>query len=248
MLEKKLVKPLLSFNMQRIDSLFPGFGEGDCTILYGMSTILPLSLLLAVRAQLPVQLGGLETNVVFIDGGNTFRLYQVSRIAQQHQLDPRQVLGRIYISRAFTAYQMTSLILEKMEETVERFRSKLVIISDIAGLYLDTDVPLKEAKEVFNQLTLYISKFAEENRLIVLGTCLPHSDSRRGSFFKAVACGRANVVLSVKPSRFGKRFFLEKHFVFPLGYADFPSEDLTLDRFMEDGWKWEKRLNLIEWH
>lgn len=235
MLEKTLLKPLLSFNIQRIDRLFPGFGEGNCAVLHGTPTVVPLSLLLAVRAQLPFQLGGLETNVVFIDGGNSFRLYRVSRIAQQHHLDPRQVLERIYISRAFTAYQMTSLILEKLEETVGRLHSKFVIISDITGLYLDTDVPLKEAKEVFNQLTLYLSKFAEENHLIVLGTCLPHNDSRRGLFFKAVACGRANVVLSVKPSRFGQRFFLEKHLVFPLGYSYFPSKDLTLDRFMEDG-------------
>jgi len=247
LLEKTLVKPSLSFNMQNIDSLFAGFVEGDLAVLYGMPTVLPLSLLLAVRAQLPFQLGGLETNVVFIDGGNSFRLYQVSRIAQQHQLDPRQVLKRIYISRAFTAHQMTSLILEKLEETVGRFHSKLVIISDIAGLYLDKDVPLKEAKEVFNQLTLYLSRFAEENHLIVLTLCLPHHDSRRGFFFKAVACGRANVVLSVKPSKFGQRLFLEKHPVFPLGYADFPSEGITLDRFMEDRREWEKRLNRIDW-
>ncbi len=220
--------------MQHIDTLFPGFRGGDCAVLYGTPTVLPLSLLLAVRAQFPFQLGGLETNVVFIDGGNSFKLYQVSRIAQKHQLDPKRVLGRIYISRAFTAYQMTSLILEKLEKTVERFRSKIVIISDFAGLYLDTDVPLKEAKEVFNQLNLYLSKFAEKNHLIVLCTCLPYRDSKRGAFFKAVACGRANVVLSVKPSRFGQRFFLEKHLFFPLGYSNFPSTGLTLDRFMED--------------
>jgi len=246
LLEKTLVKPLLSFNMENIDSLFAGFAEGDCAILYGMPTVLSLSLLLAVRAQLPFQLGGLETNVVFIDGGNSFRLYQISRIAQQHQLDPRQVLKRIYISRAFTAYQMTSLILEKLEETVGRFRSKLVIISDVAGLYLDKNVPLKEAKEVFNQLTLYLSRFAEENHIVLLALCLPHHDSRRGSFFKAIACGRANVVLSVKPFKFGQRFFLEKHPVFPLGHADFPSEETTLDRFMEDRREWEKRLNRID--
>jgi hypothetical protein len=140
---------------------------------------------------------------------------------------------------------MTSLILEKLEETVGRFRSKLAIISDLAGLYLDKDVPVREAKEVFNQLTLHLSKLAEEKRIIVLCTCLPHHDSRRGSFFKAVACGRANVVLSVKPSKFGQQLFLEKHPALPLGYADFSSEDYTLDRFLEDG-EWGKRLNPIE--
>ena len=224
---------LLSFNVSSIDALFPGFKIGDFAVLYGTPTVLPMSLLLAVRAQLPSQLGGLGTNVVFVDGGNSFRLYDVSRIAQLHQLDPKQVLERIFISRAFTAYQMTSIILEKLKETVEKFNSKLVIISDIAGLYLDKDIPKREAKDVFNQLTIHLSKFAEENQLMIIATCLPHRHSRLNSFFHAAASGRANVVLSVRPSKFGQRFVLEKHPIFSLGYAEFPSENLTLKQFAE---------------
>jgi len=82
LLQNALAKqPLLSFNIPNIDDLFQGFAEGDFAVLYGVPTVLPLSLLLAVRAQLPFQLGGLETNVVFVDGGNSFRLYEVSRLA-----------------------------------------------------------------------------------------------------------------------------------------------------------------------
>src|SRR3989337_2634819 len=118
--------------MQNVDDLFAGFAMVDFAVLHGSSAILSLSSLLAVRAQLPLQLGGLGTRVVFVDGGNTFRLYEVSRIAQLHQLDPRKVLERIIISRAFTAYQMTMIILQKLKETVEKFNSKFVLISDIA--------------------------------------------------------------------------------------------------------------------
>ena len=233
MLQNLLTKLSLSFNIPNIDNLFPGFTEGDFAALYGTSIVLPLSLLLAVRAQLPFQLGGLETNVVFIDGGNTFRLYEISRIAQLHQLNPRQVLERIYISRAFTAHQLTSLILEKLKETAYRFGSKLVIISDVAGLFSDKDVPRKEALEVFNQLTFHLSRFAEENQLIVIATYLPEYNSRRTSFLRAVLCGRANVVMSVKPSKYEQRVILEKHPIFNLGSVGFPSENLNLDRFME---------------
>jgi hypothetical protein len=186
-----------------------------------------------VRAQLPFQLGGLETNVVFVDGGNTFRLYNVSRIAQLSQLNPKQVLERIFISRAFTAYQMTAIVLDKLKETVDKFDSRLVVISDIAGLYLDRDVPLIEAKDVFNQLTIYLSRFAEENQVIVLATIFPHYPSGRNAFLRGAACGRANVVMSIRTTRFGQQFVLEKHPLFSLGYAEFPSENLTIDQFME---------------
>ena len=229
-----LSQALLSFNIPNIDSLFPGFTIGDFAILHGLPTILPLSLLLCVRAQLPIQLSGLETNVVFVDGGNTFRLYRVSYLAQLHQLDPRQVLERIYISRAFTAHQMTSIILDKLEETVLKHQAKLVIISDFAGLYLDKDIPVEESREVFSQVVTYLSKFTREHDLIAVATCMPHVYPRRDVFFDAVACARSNVVVrvvrkSVRPS--GQQFILEKHPILKTGLVDFPSENSTLNDF-----------------
>lgn len=202
-------------------------------MLYGNSAVLSLSSLLCVRAQLPSQLGGLGSDVIFVDGGNTFRLYHVSRIAQLHQLDPKQVLKRIYISRAFTAYQMTSIVFERLKETVEKYQAKLVVISDIAGLYLDKGIPTEEAKRVFSHLTTYLSRFAEENQLIILTIYPPHYHSRRNTFLQALTCGRANVVISVRPAKYGQKFVLEKHPHLLLGYAEFPSENLSLTEFME---------------
>lgn len=206
---------------------------GDFAILHGSLATSSMSTLLCVRAQLPYQLGGLETNVVFVDGGNSFRLYDISTVAQLHDLDPRKVLGRIFISRAFTAYQLTSLVFEKLQDAIENHNSKLVILSNLAQLYLDKDVPNREAKEVFIQLTEYISKFAKRNRVIVVVTYPPHYPSKRNKFFKEVVCGRANVVASVKPSKNGRQFILAKHPFFTLGQADFPSENLMLIHFME---------------
>jgi hypothetical protein len=99
-----------SLNIKNIDSLFPGFMVGYFAVLHGSSAVQSLLSSLCVRAQLPYQLGGLETNVLFVDGGNSFRLYDVSAFAQTCELDPKEVLERIFVSRAFTAYQLTSLV------------------------------------------------------------------------------------------------------------------------------------------
>ena len=232
MLSKAIVKSIHSACMQNISELFPSFVPGNFAVLHGLPAILPLSMLLCVRAQLPYQLGGLETNVVFIDGGNTFRLYDISHIAQLYELSPREVLGRIFISRAFTAYQMTSLILDGLQDIVEEHNSKLVIVSDIAGPYLDPDVPKREAREVFNQLIRSLSKLAEENRVIVVATYLLHHPSERNFFFKALVLGCASVVASVKPSKHGHQFVLEKNTLFNLRRTHFPSETLKLTKFM----------------
>lgn len=219
--------------MRNINQLFPGFTAGDFAILYGSPSVLSLSSLLCVRAQLPTQLGGLASNVIFIDGGNTFRLYQVARLAQLHQLNPKEVLERIYISRAFTAYQMTSLIMEKLKETVKRYDTKLVVISDIAGFFLDRDIPGEEARRVFSQVTAYLSTFAKENQLILIATYPPHQDTRRNNFLQTVTCGRANVVVSLRQTKYDRELVLEKHPRYVLGSAEFPSENLTLTEFME---------------
>jgi hypothetical protein len=238
--QNTVIKPiaseaLLSFNMENIDALFPGFMMGDFAVLYGLPSVLTLSLLLAVRAQLPYQFGGLESNVVFVDGGNTYRLYRVSRLARLNHLRPRNALQRIFISRAFTAHQMTSIILDKLEEAATRYDARFVIISDLNGLYLDSDIPPEESKEVFSQVTAYLSSFAEEKRVIVLATCPPHYYSRRSAFLHAVACARSDVTLSVSKKSsypFVKQFTLEKHPILKLGSADFPCENLTLKDFV----------------
>lgn len=223
----------LSFNIESVDALFPGFVLGDFAVLHGSPAVLPLALLLCVRAQLPYQLGGLETNALFIDGGNSFQLYEVSRIAQLHKLDPRGVLERIFISRAFTAHQMTSLVLDKLAEAVERYSSKLVVLSDFAGLYLDKDVPTKEAKDVFSQLTTYLLRFVEEHRVMMVVTYPPHHPSNRNLFFKMSTFGRANVAISVRPYRYGQQLCLEKHQALAPGRAAVSSESLPLTKFME---------------
>jgi len=214
--------------------LFPGFEAGDFAVLHGTTAVLPLSLLLCVRAQLPPQLGGLGTEVVFIDGGNTFRLYEVSRIAQIHLLSPRNVLKRIHIARAFTAYQMTALIMGKMEEEVKRLQAKLVVVSDVAGLFMDKDIPDEEARRVFSQVMAYLSTFAQENDSALVVTYFPRKASQRNLYLHALTCGRASVVASVRQGKHGREFILEKHPRLVLGHAEFPSENLRLTEFVGD--------------
>ncbi len=226
-------QPVLSLNMRNVNDLFSGFAIGDFAVLYGSNSVQSLASLLCVRAQLPPQLGGLGSNVVFIDGGNTFRLYQVARLARLHQLDPKRTLERIYLSRAFTAYQMTALILEKLKETVKRYNAKLAIISDIAGFFLDKDVPEYEARRVYSQVTAYLSNFAKENNIALIATYPPHKETKRNSFLQAVTCGKANVVISLNQSKYEREFILEKHPRHILGTAELPSETLTLEHFIK---------------
>jgi len=232
-LERPSQRPRLGFGLENIDQLFPGFASGDFGVLYGSPTSLTLSWLLCVRCQLPEEQGGLGSPVVLVDGGNTFNLYGVSRIAQQYGMDPKGVLERIFISRAFTAYQLTSLIMNGLKQAVEKSKAKLIVISDITGLYLDRDVPKTEAKDVFNKLTLFLSEFPKENGVIVVATHPTGKPSPRSLFMELALLARAEVVIRVRGSHPALKFALEKHPLYKLGTVEFPSEGITLREFTE---------------
>ena len=228
-----LSQPIFPLNIRRVNEVFPGFALGDFAVLQGSSSVLSLASLLCVRAQLPTQLGGLQSNVIFIDGGNTFRLYQIAEFAQIHQLNPKQVLDNIFISRAFTAYQVTSLITHQLKEAIKKYNAKLVIISDIAGFFLDTDIPEDEAQRIFSQVTTLLSNFARETQTIIIATYPPHADTTRNNFLQTLTRSKANVVLSLRKTSYSRQFVLEKHPYLSSGIAELPLESLTLADFAE---------------
>jgi len=224
---------VLSFGIPRIDEAFPGLQRGEFAVLFGHPLCRMLSFLLSVRCQLPLKKGGLNSRVVFIDGGNTFDPYAVSAIAQEYGLEPKSVLERIFISRAFTAYQLTALIFEKLEEALKRYRSKLVIVSDIAGLFLDRDVPKIESRDIFMKMAHYLSDLASKRRAVVVASYFPRPYSSRSLFLESVLFGRATTVIGLKESRGVLKFVLEDHPSLKPFTIDFPSNAVTIDTFME---------------
>jgi hypothetical protein len=47
---------------------------------------------------------------MFVDGWNSFNPYTLSKIAKSFGAEPRKVLSRIHVARAFIEYQMDALI------------------------------------------------------------------------------------------------------------------------------------------
>jgi hypothetical protein len=128
---------------------------------------------------------------------------------------------------------MTSLILQKLENAVKTCNAKLVIISDIAAMFLDKDVEEEEAKRIYSQIITCLSTFAREHQVIVVATYPPHQDSPRNMFLKALTSGRANVVIALKQTKYEREVILEKHPTFTPGSAELPSEILPITAFME---------------
>jgi hypothetical protein len=222
----------LSLNIDKLESVFPGFMLGDFAVLHGSFAVRSLLTRLCVLRQLPYQLGGLETNVLFVDGDNSFRLYDISFLAQRYKLEPMDVLEKVLVSRVFTAYQHSSVILDKLEKTIYLHNSKLVLLSNPSHLYLDTDLEAEEAQEIFIQLTDFLSDFTKENQVIVVATDLSWVNSKRNTFFKKALFRKANVVASIKKINHRFSFVLEKHAFFRKSKTVILSRNATLVDFV----------------
>ncbi len=227
-----LSQPVFPLNIRSVKRDFSRIRIGRFRGSPGISTS-SLTSLLCVKAQLPTQLGGLQSNVIFIDGGNTFRLYQIAQLAQIHHLNPKKVLDNIYISRAFTAYQASALITHQLKETIQNYNAKLVIISDIAGFFLDKDIPEVETQRIFSHVTTFLSNFARESQTIIIATYPQHEASSRNDFLHKQTCSRANVVLSLSRNSYARRIALEKHPYLCAGSVELPDESLTMADFAE---------------
>ncbi len=224
---------MLAFGLPKIDESFPGVQRGHLTALVGHRVCRAFSFLLGVRCQLPIRKGGMNCRAIYVDGGNTFDPYRVSAIAQKHRLEPRCVLEKILISRAFTSYQLTAVIFEKLEEALKKYRSKLVIIADAMGLFLDKDLPVTEGRDVFMKMTEYLSELAATRRIIIVVTCSRQRDLGRSIFLRSVLLERANTVIGFRKSRGVLRFAVERHPSLMSLVVDLPSNLVTMDRFVE---------------
>lgn len=214
----------LTFNLSDVDSLFPGFRAGDLAVLYGGETVTSLTALLCVRAQLPTFLGGLESDVVFIDCANSSSLSDIEHVAQLQRLNAQETLERVQNMRVYTAYRLTSLIMEKLQQAVETTDAKLVLISDIAGPFLRDNVDDQEARTVYSQIMNYLAGFAKKHQIIIVATYLTHENNKRNSVLQEITNAKANTVLRFTKTPYTSDVELEKHPSYMLGVVEFNPE------------------------
>ena len=169
----------LTFGVEIVDKLFGQLKTGELAVFHGSQTCHVLSELLCVRSQLPRGEGGLGSPVVFVDGCNRFDPYLISENARLHGLDPDEALKNVWISRAFTNYQLTALVTEKIPEALSRVKPKLVVVSDAAALYCDSDIGLFEAKRTFNRVVRFLWTLTKERNILLVATSFSSSNWRK---------------------------------------------------------------------
>jgi predicted RNA-binding protein with PIN domain len=218
----------LTFNMSYIDELFPAFQAGDFAVLYGSQNVTFLAAQLCVRAHLPAEQGGLESKVLFVDAANSSSLSSILQVAEQHQMEPRKMQEQIQTLRAYTAYRLHSLIVEKLEQAIKTSGAKLVVISDVMRPFLTENIDDQEARTAYNQIMNYLSNFAKKQGIIIIATNPAQENNARSRMLQEITAAKAGVILRYTKTQYTSDIELEKHPSYMLGIMDFKPETKTL--------------------
>lgn len=100
-----------------------------------------------------------ELTILWLDGANSFNPYRISELSRKMCLDSERVLRKIRISRAFTCYQMMSLILDRVEESLEIFGPLFVVITGLPRIFSSSDLPEQEALRAFEPVVENLRRF-----------------------------------------------------------------------------------------
>jgi hypothetical protein len=141
--------PHFSLGLPRLDSLLRPFSPQHLIVLSGGAAS-AVAELMAFRAQLPLEAGGLDSTVLFIDGGNRSDPYLFSSFARQHRLKPAVAMRRVATCRVFTIYQLADLISERLATAAVDYAAKLVVVSDLLGTFNEPELEEREARRLLS--------------------------------------------------------------------------------------------------
>lgn len=126
----------------------------------------------AAIATRPVEEGGLDGCVVYIDTENTFSANRLKQIASSRGFDPDETLDKVYVA---CAHNTSDLILnmDKIRELSAQVPVKLIIVDSIISHFRAEFVgrgALAERQQLLNRYIAELSTFAESNDAVVIVT------------------------------------------------------------------------------
>ena len=164
--------PHFSLGFARLDSLMRPLCEGRMVMVSGETSSV-VAELASFRAQLPIEAGGLDSAVLFIDGGNRSDPYLFSSFAKQRGLKPAVAMRRVASCRVFTFYQLGALVSEHLVRAVDDYGTKLVVISDILGTFNEPELEEREARRVLSAVEEGIEK-VKRHALVIATQASPN--------------------------------------------------------------------------
>ena len=122
-------------------------------------------------------------------GHNRFDVYALARLALEHGLDPRPILQRIELSRAFTCHQLHRRILTLDVPHTKRWSALYVL--GLLDTFYDADVKPYEARRLLKESLLKLKEIAEGGLPVHITVSGPQEPGRE--YFLEEVARRADI-------------------------------------------------------
>ena len=161
----------------------------------------------ALGVHLAAQLACEYKPSLYLCGDNLFDPYAVARCARSQGENPEEALGRILVTRAFTAYQLDELIHRLEFPPPQKTMPKagedacgVVIVSGICTAFLDEEITHTDAARLFYRSLWRLRELSREGLTLLLTQSetpnLPNRAHFLPDLFRA-----SNVVIRLKGER-----------------------------------------------
>lgn len=150
------------FETAAITEMYGEFGSGKTQVAHQLS----------VNVQLPLDRGGLNGKVIYIDTENTFRPERIIQMADKMGLDSNTTLKNIKIARAYNSdHQM--LLAEKSEDLLKTGEYKLLVVDSLTAHFRAEFIgrgTLSERQQKLNKHMHTLLKLADMYNVAVIVT------------------------------------------------------------------------------
>lgn len=170
LIAETILKPdiVVLSGIQKLDSLLGGFKAGEITFVDGDSDLISI-----IPNQICVNTyRTFGSDTLYLDSGMCADPYRIAKYARSMEIDQKETLEHIHICRAFTVYQLSTLIFDMIEPAIKRYDPRTLIIGKMPVLYLDSDVKKKEAKTLMKSNLEKIRELTENYELVTIFTNL----------------------------------------------------------------------------
>ncbi|MCK5547546.1 MAG: hypothetical protein KAI64_00920 [Thermoplasmata archaeon] len=220
---------LLYSSIKVLDGFLGGFESSKVALLDGSDRFMfDFVYTLCARAVID-----LNANVVYVDGGYEMNPYKLSNLCKRFRADKHDVLSRINLARAFTAYQMVTIIDEGLEKTIKETSADVVVVSCLPNLFCDKDLNPPESRTMYRRCIARLRELTEKYNLITIVTDYGRTRHERRHLLKGYLHEGADRVV-----RFEKRRTLRIWNESESSYVEYhpvPCNQTVLDDFLEDG-------------
>ncbi len=128
-----------------------------------------LAFQLSVNVQRPVEEGGLDGGVIYIDTEHTFRPDRIMQLAEAKGMDPQEVLKNIHVARAESSdHQM--ILAERAVDIIKQHNIKLIVVDSLTSQFRSDYMgrgALGERQQKLNKHVHTLQRLADNHNLAI---------------------------------------------------------------------------------